>query len=45
MEDEVIRVLKLSPRWKPASQNGRFVKAYRKQPVTFVIEEKGKKRG
>ncbi len=45
MEDEVIRLLKKSPRWKPASQDSRPVKAYRKQPVTFmVIEEKRKNR-
>ncbi|HEV8283320.1 MAG TPA: energy transducer TonB [Chitinophagaceae bacterium] len=44
MEAEIIRVLKKSPKWTPASQNGRAVKAYRKQPVTFEIEEVGRKR-
>lgn len=45
MEQEVIRILKLSPDWIPAEQNGRKVNAYRKQPVTFaVIEEKKKRR-
>lgn len=39
MEAEVIRLLKKSPKWTPATQNGRPVKAYRKQPVTFQIEE------
>lgn len=39
MEDEAIRVIKKGPQWKPAIQNGRTVKAYRKQPVTFLIEE------
>ena len=38
MEEEVIRVLKLSPKWKPASQNGRVVKSYKRQPLTFVVE-------
>lgn len=37
MEAEVIRILQKSPRWNPASQNGRMVKAFRKQPVTFMV--------
>jgi len=40
MEQEVIRVLRKSPRWLPAVQDGRKVKAYRKQPVSFSISEK-----
>lgn len=39
MEKEVIRVLKQSPRWLPAIMDGRKVKAYRKQPITFVVIE------
>ena len=39
MEDEVLRVMKESPNWVPAMQNGCAVTAYRKQPVTFVIAE------
>ena len=39
MEQEVIRILKKSPQWVPAMQNDRVVKAYRKQPITFVIED------
>lgn len=39
LEQEAIRVLKQSKKWKPAIQNGRQVKAYRKQPITFVIDE------
>ena len=38
MEQEVIRVLKLSGLWTPAIQNGKTVKAYRRQPITFVVE-------
>ena len=38
MEEEVIRVIKLSPKWKPAMQNGRKVKAYKRQPLMFVVE-------
>ena len=45
MEEEVIRILKKASRWQPAIQDGHPVKAYRKQPVTFmVIEEKKWKR-
>lgn len=39
MEQEVIRILKTSTQWIPAKQNERVVRAYRKQPVTFVIED------
>ena len=39
MEQEVIRIMKKSPMWTPASQNDKTVKAYRKQPVTFVLED------
>ena len=39
MEAEVIRVMRRSPRWTPAVQNGRPVKAYRKQPITFAISK------
>ena len=46
METEVMRILRKSPPWSPAEQNGRTVKAYRKQPVTFVVidERKHKRR-
>lgn len=39
MEQEAIRVIKKSGKWKPAIQNGREVKAYRKQPITFQVVE------
>jgi protein TonB len=39
MEDEVLRVMKKSPSWIPAVQNGCNVTAYRKQPITFVIAD------
>ena len=39
MEEECIRVMKLSPNWNPAIQNGHIVTAYRKQPFTFVIAD------
>ncbi len=37
MEEEAIRVIKKGPKWNPAIQNGRKVKAYRKQPITFQV--------
>lgn len=37
MEQEAIRVLKKAARWEPAIQNGKQVKAYRKQPITFEV--------
>jgi protein TonB len=39
MEDEAIKVIKKGPKWTPAIQNGRNVKAYRKQPITFQVQE------
>jgi hypothetical protein len=42
-EEEVLRIMQLSPKWTPAVQNGRPVASYRKQPVTFVIAEDNKK--
>ena len=46
MEAEVIRLLRKAPRWNPAYQDGKNVRAYRKQPVTFMVidEEKKKKK-
>ena len=38
MEKEVIRILKKSPKWKPAMQDGKIVNAYRKQLVTFLVQ-------
>ncbi len=39
MEDQAIKCIKRGPNWKPALQNGRNVNAYRRQPVTFIVEE------
>ena len=39
MEEEAVRVIKRGPKWTPAIQNGRQVRAYRKQPITFVVSE------
>lgn len=37
MEDEAMKIIKKGPKWTPAIQNGRNVKAYRKQPITFLV--------
>jgi hypothetical protein len=39
LEQESIRVIKQSGKWKPAMMNGKPVKAYRKQPITFQVTE------
>jgi protein TonB len=36
MEEEMVRVIKMSPKWKPAVYNGVMVRAYRKQPIRFM---------
>ncbi len=38
MEQEAIRVIKKSKKWRPAFQNSRNVVAYRKQQITFIVE-------
>jgi len=39
LEQEAIRVLKKATKWEPALQNGRKVKAYRRQPITFQVTD------
>ncbi len=38
MEEEAMRVIRIGPKWIPAMQNGNIVKAYRRQPVTFIFK-------
>ncbi len=38
MEKEVIRIIEKGPAWIPAIQYGRKLNAYRRQPVTFVVQ-------
>jgi len=38
MEQEVVRVISKSGNWQPAMQNGRPVNAYRRQPITFLLD-------
>lgn len=39
MEQEAMKIIKKGPKWTPAIQNGRNVNAYRRQPITFVVQE------
>ena len=39
LEQEAMRVLRKATKWEPAIQNGRKVKAYRKQSITFQVTE------
>lgn len=39
MEEEVIRVIKKGPKWKPAVMDGKNVNSYRRQPITFQITD------
>ncbi|MCG7857669.1 energy transducer TonB [Flavihumibacter sp.] len=38
LREEAARVIKKSGKWTPAVQNGRQVKSYKKQPITFRLE-------
>ena len=38
IEAEALRVIRSSPKWIPAFQHGRFVNAYRRQPLTFSFD-------
>jgi len=38
IEKEVIKVFEKSPNWYPASQNGKYVKNFHKQPLTFNVQ-------
>lgn len=38
MENEVMRVMKIAKMWVPATNEGKVVKSYRKQPITFIVE-------
>jgi protein TonB len=34
-----VNAIRKGPHWTPAQQNGRYVKAYREQPITFTIAD------
>jgi protein TonB len=37
LREEAVRVIKISGNWKPAEQNGKKVKSYKKQPIQFKL--------
>jgi periplasmic protein TonB len=39
LREEAARVIRKSGKWVPAQQNGRYVKAYRLQPIRFVTAD------
>jgi hypothetical protein len=39
LAEVAVNAIRNGPKWKPAMHNGRTVKAYRRQPVTFKLEE------
>ncbi|HLO82728.1 MAG TPA: energy transducer TonB [Chitinophagaceae bacterium] len=38
LAEVAVKAIKKGPKWKPAMQNGRVVKSYRRQPVTFRLD-------
>lgn len=42
MEEEAMRVIKRGPKWVPAIQNGKVVRAYKKQLITFIMRKADK---
>ena len=38
LDEEALRLMMESPNWKPAIQGDRHVRAYRRQPLTFIKE-------
>jgi len=37
VDDKIVDMMKSSPKWKPAEQNGKIVRSYHTQPITVVI--------
>lgn len=38
MEQTVVKMIAMGPKWVPANKFGKPVKAYRRQPVTFMVD-------
>ncbi len=38
LREAAVKVIEMSPKWVPASINGRKVKSYKKQPIMFRLE-------
>jgi protein TonB len=37
IDEEAMRMMKISPDWTPAIQDGRKVKSWKKQPIIFKL--------
>ncbi len=44
MDKEVIRVIKLMPKWKPGTQRGKVVRVQFNMPVRFILEDDNPKK-
>ena len=40
IDREAMRIMLATPKWKPASQDGRLVKSYKRQPIIFSLAGK-----
>ena len=38
LDQEALRIIRRSPDWIPAEQNGKKVKSYKKQPIVFSLQ-------
>jgi protein TonB len=38
LDEEALRLIRQSPKWEPAFQNGKAVRAYRRQPIIFALQ-------
>ena len=38
LDKEALRLIQESPKWKPAIQDGKKVRSYKKQPVVFMLQ-------
>ena len=46
LDNEALRLIQQSPNWKPAVQDGKKVRSYKKQPIVFqLVEDTPKKKG
>jgi periplasmic protein TonB len=39
LAEVAVNAIRRGPKWVPAQQNGRYVNAYREQPITFTIQD------
>ena len=44
LDNEAVRVISASPRWKPGKVGGKAVRTYVTAPVDFILEKRGTKR-